>query len=83
MPLNETPFKRMPVDIVVLIEPMTDKRNMCIFVMVDYVSSDPEAVVLHSIETERVADTLVDMSSKLCEPQEILTYCGVYVRVDE
>ena len=76
MPLIETPFKRVAVDLVGPIEPMTDRKNRYILVMVDYATRYPEAVALPGIETERVAEALVDMFSRLGIPEEMLTDMG-------
>jgi hypothetical protein len=76
MPLIDTPFKRVAVDIVGPIEPMTDRKNRYILTMVDYATRYPEAVALSSIETEKVAEALVDMFSRLGIPEEMLTDCG-------
>ncbi|XP_053406187.1 protein NYNRIN-like [Mercenaria mercenaria] len=76
MPLIDTPFKRVAVDIVGPIEPMTDRKNRYILTMVDYATRYPEAIALPSIETERVAEALVDMYSRLGVPEEMLTDCG-------
>ena len=44
--------------------------------MIDYATSYPEAVALPSIETERVAEALVEMFSRVGIPDEMLTDCG-------
>ncbi|XP_053393870.1 eukaryotic translation initiation factor 3 subunit A-like [Mercenaria mercenaria] len=44
MPLIDTPFKRVAVDIVGPIEPMTDRKNRYILTMVDYATRYPEAI---------------------------------------
>ena len=56
LPLIDTPFKRVAVDIVGPIEPRSEKRNRYILTMIDYATRYPEAVALTSIETERVAE---------------------------
>ena len=76
MPLIDTPFKRVAVDLVGPIEPMTDRKNRYILVMVDYATRYPEAIALPGIETERVAEALVDMFSRLGIPEEMLTDMG-------
>ncbi|XP_060592414.1 uncharacterized protein LOC132747116 [Ruditapes philippinarum] len=76
MPLIDTPFKRVAVDIVGPIEPMTDRKNRYILTMVDYATRYPEAIALPSIETVRVAEALVDMYSRLGVPEEMLKDCG-------
>ena len=76
MPLIDTPFKRVAVDIVGPILPITDRKNIYILTLVDYATRYPEAIALPSIETERVAEALVDMFSRVGVPEEILTDCG-------
>ena len=74
--LIDTPFKRVTVDIVDPIEPRSEKRNRYILNMIDYATRYPEAVALPSIETERVAEALVEMLSRVGIPDEMLTDCG-------
>ena len=76
LPLIDTPFKRVAVDIVGPIEPRSEKRNRYILTMIDYAMRYPEAVALPSIETERVAEALVEMFSRVGIPDEMLTDCG-------
>ncbi|KAL3875347.1 hypothetical protein ACJMK2_033305 [Sinanodonta woodiana] len=76
MPRIDTPFKRVAVDIVGPILPITDRKNRYILTLVDYATRYPEAIALPSIETERVAEALVDMFSRVGVPEEILTDCG-------
>ena len=76
MPLIDTPFKRVAVDIVGPIEPRSDKKLRYILTMIDYATRYPEAVALPSIETERVAEALVEMFSRVVIPDEMLTDCG-------
>ncbi len=49
---------------------------MYILTLVDYATRYPEAIALPSIETERVAEALVDMFSRLGIPEELLTDRG-------
>ena len=44
--------------------------------MIDYVTRYPEAVALPGIETERVAEALVEMFSRVGIPDEMLTDFG-------
>ena len=44
--------------------------------MIDYATRYPEAVALPGIETERVADALVEMFSRVGIPDEMLTDSG-------
>ena len=76
LPLIDTPFKRVAVDIVGPIEQRSEKRNRYILTMIDYATRYPEAVALPSIETERVAEALVEMFSRVGIPDEMLTDCG-------
>ena len=76
MPLIDTPFKRVAVDIVGPIHPMTDRHNRYILTMVDYATRYPEAIPLKSVTTVEVAETMVDMFSRLGVPEEILSNQG-------
>ena len=76
LPLIDTPFKRVAVDIVGPIEPRSEKRNRYISTMIDYATRYPEVVALPSIETERVVEALVEMFSRVGIPDEMLTDCG-------
>ena len=69
-------MKRVAVDIVGPIEPRSEKRNRYILTMIDYATRYPEAVALPSIETERVAEALVEMFSRVGILDEMLTDCG-------
>ena len=82
MPLIDTPFKRVAVDIVGPIEPRSDKKSRYILTMIDYATRYPEAVALPSIETERVAEALVEMFSRVGIPDEMLTDCGSQFTAD-
>ena len=44
--------------------------------MIDYATRYPEAVALSSIETERIAEALVEMLSRVRVPDEMLTDLG-------
>jgi hypothetical protein len=76
MPLIDTPFKRVAVDLVGPIWPLSERKNRYILTLVDYATRYPEAVPLPSVETERVAEALVDMFSRVGVPEEILTDMG-------
>ncbi|KAL3854643.1 hypothetical protein ACJMK2_013904 [Sinanodonta woodiana] len=82
MPLIDTPFKRVAIDIVGPIFPPTDRKNRYILTLVDYATRYPEATALPSIETERVAEALVDMFSRVEVPEEVLTDCGAQFTSD-
>ena len=76
LPLIDTPFKRVAVDIVGPIEPRSNNRSRYILTMMDYATRYPEAIALPSIENERVAEALVKMFSRVGVPDEMLTDCG-------
>ena len=76
MPLIDTPFKRVAVDIVGPIHPITDRHNRYILTMVDYATRYPEAIPLKSVTTVEVAEAMVDMFSRLGVPEEILSDQG-------
>ena len=76
LPLIDTPFKRVAVDIVGPIEPRSERKSRYILTMIDYATRYPEAVALPGIETERVAEALMEMFSRVGIPDEMLTDCG-------
>ena len=76
MPLIDTLFKRVDVDIVGPTEPRSERKSRYILTVIDYATRYPEAVALSGIETERVADALVEMFSRKGILDEMLTDCG-------
>ena len=76
MPLIEMPFKRVAVDLIGPIAPITDRGNRYILTMVDYATRYPEATALKNIETETVAEALVTMFTRVGIPEEILSDQG-------
>ncbi|CAC5415002.1 unnamed protein product [Mytilus coruscus] len=56
--------------------PVTDEGNRYILALVDYATRYPEGVALPSIETERVAEALIDIFFRIGFPREILTDMG-------
>lgn len=82
MPLIDTPFKRVAVDLVGPLQPLTDKGNRYILTLVDYATRYPEAVPLQRIETERVAEALIEIFSRVGVPEEILSDMGTQFTSD-
>ena len=76
MPLMDSPFKRVAVDLIGPIAPVTDRGNRYILTMVDYATRYPEATALKSIEAEIVAEALVTMFTRVGIPEEILSDQG-------
>ena len=74
--LLDIPFKRVAVDLVGPIEPSSERKSRYILTMIDYATRYPEAVALPGIETECVAEALVEMFSRVGIPDEMLTDCG-------
>lgn len=73
MPIVDIPFRRVAIDIVGPLVPITDKGNRYVLTLVDYATRYPEAVALPSIETERVAEALIEVFCRVGFPREILT----------
>jgi len=76
MPLIETPFQRVAVDLVGPIAPCTDRGGRYILTLVDYATRYPEATVLKNIEAETVAEALVTMFTRVGVPEEVLSDQG-------
>ena len=76
LPLIDTPFKRVAVDTVGPLEPRSERKFRYIITLIDYATRYPEAVALPGIETERVAEALVEMFSRIGIPDEMLRDCG-------
>ena len=76
MPLIDTPFKRVAVEIVGPIAPPSEAGHRYILTLVDYATRYPEAVPLKKITTEAVAEALLDIYSRVGIPEEVLTDQG-------
>ena len=76
MPIIDMPFKRVAVVLVGRITPASDRGHRYILTLVDYATRYPEAVALKSIDTETVAEALVDIYSRLGIPEEVLNDMG-------
>ena len=76
MPLIDEPFRRVAVDIIGPLSPITERGNRYILTLVDYYTRYPEAVALPNIETECVAEALLDMFCRIGFPVEMLTDMG-------
>lgn len=65
--LIDTSFKRVAVDIIGPIEPRSERKHVLTYIitMTDFATHYPEAEALPSIETERVAEALVEMFSRV------------------
>lgn len=76
MPIIDTPFERVAVDLVGPIKPSTERGHRYILVLMDYATRYPEAVPLKSIEAEVVAEELLAMYTRLGIPKQVLTDRG-------
>ena len=76
MPLIRQPFSRIALDIIGPIIPASDRGFRYVLTAMDYSTRYPEAVCLKSIDTETVAESLVDIFTRVGIPDEILTDCG-------
>ena len=76
MPVIDTAFDRVAVDIVGPIFPATENGNRYILTMVDYATRYPEAQPLKDIHAETVAEALVNMFARVGIPKQILSNQG-------
>ena len=76
MPLIDSPFKRVAVDIVGPIHPASDEEHRYILTVVDFATRYPEAKALKHISTEATAEALVTLYSRLGIAEEILIDMG-------
>lgn len=76
MPIIETPFERVAVDLIGEIRPKTDRGHRWILTVVDYATRYPEATALKDISTETVAEALVEIYSRVGIPKEVLSDQG-------
>ena len=61
MPLIDKPFKRVATDLVGPIRPPSEEGHRYILTLVDFATRYPEAVPIKTIDTETVAETLVNV----------------------
>uniref|UniRef100_A0A131XKF8 RNA-directed DNA polymerase n=1 Tax=Hyalomma excavatum TaxID=257692 RepID=A0A131XKF8_9ACAR len=76
MPVIDVPFQRVAIDIIGPLSPTSTKGNRFILTTVDCATRYPDAVALPSIETERIAEALVKMFSRVGIPREIVSDRG-------
>ena len=76
MPIIDTPFHRVAVDLIGPITPVSGRGNRYILTVVDYATRYPEAVALPRIESERIAEALLEIFSRVGFPSEILSDRG-------
>ena len=76
MSLVDLPFKRVAIDLIDPISPRGKAGHRYILTLVNYVMRYLETVPLKDIDTETVAEALVDIFSLLEIPEEILSDLG-------
>ena len=76
MPLMDVPFHHVAVDLIGPITPVSDNGNQYILTIVDFATKYPEAVALPRIKTERAAEALLDIFSRVGFPTKILSGKG-------
>ncbi|XP_062594005.1 uncharacterized protein LOC134255486 [Saccostrea cucullata] len=75
IPPIEEPFSRIAIDFVGPL-PLTEKKNRYILICMDYSTRYPEAFSLKNQEAETVANTLIELFSRVGVPNEILSDQG-------
>ena len=65
MPIIDTPFSRVAIDFIGPIHPPTEDGHRFILTVVDYATRNPEAIALKKIVTETIADSLLDIYSRV------------------
>ena len=75
-PLVDIPFSRVAIDLVGPITPTSARGHRWILTLVDVATRYPDAVPMKSITTEAVAESLVEMFSRVGIPDEILSDRG-------
>ena len=76
VPLIDVPFQKVAVDLIGPIAPVSERGHRYILTVVDYATRYPEAVPLKRIETETVAESLVEMFTRVGVPKEVLSDQG-------
>ena len=76
MPVIETPFDRIAIDLVGPIFPASEKGHRYILTIIDYATRYPEAIALKKIDTETVAEALLSVFARVGVPREVLSDCG-------
>ncbi|XP_078246884.1 uncharacterized protein LOC144588290 [Pogona vitticeps] len=76
LPVISTPFTRLGVDIIGPMPNATKRGNRFILTIVDHATRYLEAIPLRNIETQTVAEALVNYMSRMGFPSEIITDLG-------
>ena len=76
LPTVDVPFKRIAIDIIGPISPVSDAGKQYILTIVDYATRYPEAVALSKIDTVSVAEAMMEIFSRVGFPEEVLSDRG-------
>ncbi|XP_047480167.1 uncharacterized protein LOC125032798 [Penaeus chinensis] len=82
VPVISEPFSRVAIDLVGPVSPCSDRGHRYILTMIDYSTRFPEAVCLKNIDTVTIAESLVEIFSRVGIPKEILSDRGTQFRSD-
>jgi len=81
MPVIETPFKRVAVDLIGEMFPASSRGHRYILTVVDYATRYLEAIALKNISTVAIAEALVSIFSRVGITEEILSDQGTNSQV--
>ena len=76
MPIIDEPFKRVAIDLIEPIYPTSDRGHRWVLTIMDYGTRYPEAIPLKKIETEDIAEALLQVFSRVGFPKEVLSDRG-------
>ena len=76
MPIIDTPFKRVAIDLVGPINPVSERGHRYMLTLMDYATRYPEVIPLKRIDAESVAEALVNIFTRIGVPTEILSDQG-------
>jgi hypothetical protein len=82
MPIIDTPFKRIAIDLIGPIYPLSDRKHRYILSVIDYATRYPEAIPLKGIDTITVAEALFEVYSRVGIPEEVLSDLGTQFTSD-
>lgn len=76
VPIIETPFQRVGIDIMGPLKPCSARGNKYILTVVDFATRYADAVALPTTETKTVAEALLQLFSRVGLPRETLSDQG-------
>ena len=82
MPIISTPFERIAIDLVGPLSPPTSQGHRFILTMIDYATSFIEAVPLKDITSISVAESLMEVFSRVGIPREVISDRGTQFTSD-